>query len=96
MMNVLRKPIVTEKMTALNKLGKYAFEVEIKADKIQIKKAIEKLYSIKVVSVTTMRTLGKKRSKNINGRVVTGYTSTTKKAIVTVAEGDIIDIYADL
>lgn len=95
-MNVLKRPIVTEKMTGLNKQGKYAFEVELKANKLEIGKAIEKMYGVNVTSVHTLRSLGKKRSKNINGRVVTGKTPTTKKAIVTVAEGEVIDIYADL
>ena len=95
-MNVLKRPIVTEKMTELNKQGKYAFEVELKANKLEIGKAIEKMYGVNVEAVHTMRQLGKKRSKNINGRVVTGKTPTTKKAIVTVAEGEVIDIYADL
>ena len=49
-----------------------------------------------VVSVNTMRKLGRKRSKNINGRVVTGRTPLVKKAIVTVAEGEVIDIYGEL
>ena len=95
-MNVLKRPIVTEKMTGLNKQGKYAFEVELKANKLEIVKAVEKMYGVNVESVHTMRSLGKRRSKNINGRVVTGKTPTTKKAIVTVAEGEVIDIYADL
>lgn len=95
-MNVLKRPIVTEKMTGLNKLGKYAFEVELKANKLEIVKAVEKMYGVNVEAVHTMRQLGKKRSKNINGRVVTGKTPTTKKAVVTVAAGEVIDIYADL
>jgi large subunit ribosomal protein L23 len=95
-MSILKRPIVTEKMTGLNKQGKYAFEVDLKANKLEIGKAVEKLYGVNVESVHTLRSLGKKRSKNINGRVVTGKTPTTKKAIVTVAEGEVIDIYADL
>lgn len=95
-MSVLKRPIITEKMTDLNKQGKYAFEVELKANKLEIRKAVEKMYGVNVETVHTMRTLGKKRSKNINGRIVTGRTTTTKKAIVTVAEGEVIDIYADL
>lgn len=95
-MNVLKRPIVTEKMTELNKQGKYAFEVERTANKIEIGKAVEKMYNVNVAHVHTMRVYGKNRSKNINGRVVTGKTPTIKKAIVTVAAGEIIDIYADL
>lgn len=95
-MSVLKRPIITEKMTALNKRGQYAFEVELKANKIEIGKAVENMYAVNVESVRTMRTIGKKRSKSINGRIVTGKTSTTKKAIVTLAAGEVIDIYADL
>ncbi|MBD2754572.1 50S ribosomal protein L23 [Spirosoma validum] len=95
-MSILKRPIVTEKMTGLNKQGKYAFEVDLKANKLEIGKAIEKMYGVNVESVNTIRVFGKRRSKNINGRVVSGKTPTTKKAIVTVAEGEVIDIYADL
>ncbi len=95
-MDVLKKPIVTEKMATLNKLGKYAFSVDIKANKIEIAKAVEKMYGVNVTSVNTMRKLGKSRSKTINGRVVTGRTPLVKKAIVTVASGEVIDIYGDL
>lgn len=95
-MSVLKRPIVTEKMTDLNKQGKYAFEVELKANKLEISKAIEKMYGVNVATVRTMRVYGKNRSKNINGRVVSGKTPTIKKAIVTVSEGEVIDIYADL
>ncbi len=95
-MSVLKRPIITEKMTAQSKIGKYAFEVEKSANKVEIGKAVEKMYSVSVTSVRTMTTLGKKKSKNIKGRIVSGMTSTTKKAIVTVAEGEVIDIYADL
>ena len=95
-MSVLKRPIITEKMTGLSKLGKYAFEVDKTANKVEIGKAVEKMYSVNVTSVRTMTTLGKKKSKNIKGRIVSGMTSTTKKAIVTVAEGEVIDIYADL
>ena len=95
-MDVLKRPIVTEKMSIQNKLGKYAFAVDPKANKIEIAKAVEQLYGVNVVSVNTMRKLGRKRSKNINGRVVTGRTPLVKKAIVTVAEGEVIDIYGEL
>ena len=95
-MDVLKRPIVTEKMATLNKLGKYAFAVDPKANKIEIAKAVEQLYGVNVTSVNTMRKLGRKRSKNINGRAVTGRTPLVKKAIVTVAEGEVIDIYGDL
>jgi large subunit ribosomal protein L23 len=95
-MDVLKRPIVTEKTSALNKMGQYAFSVDPRANKIQIKQAVEQLYGVSVKSVNTMRTLGKKRSKQINGRLVSGRAPLVKKAIVTVAEGEVIDIYGDL
>ncbi len=94
-MSVLKRPIITEKMTDLNKKGQYAFEVDLKANKIEIRKAVEKMYNVRVESVNTLRQLGKKRSKSVKGVVVQGMTPTTKKAIVTVAEGEVIDIYAE-
>ena len=58
-MEVLKKPIVTEKFTAQNEVGKYAFEVAKNANKVEIKKAVEKLYGVTVEKVSTMRTQGK-------------------------------------
>jgi large subunit ribosomal protein L23 len=95
-MSVLKRPLLTEKMTGQARLGKYAFEVARTANKVEIGKAVEKMYSVNVTSVRTMTTLGKKKSKNIKGRIVSGMTPTTKKAIVTVAEGEVIDIYGDI
>lgn len=95
-MNVLKRPIITEKMTALNKKGKYGFEVALNANKIEIKKAVEKLYGVQVTDVCTMRSIGHMKSKSTKKGVMTrGRTSTTKKAIVTVAEGEVIDIYSE-
>lgn len=94
-MSVLKRPIVTEKVAGLNSQGKYAFEVDLKANKIEIKKAVEKLYGVNVKQVNTMRVIGKAKTRSSRGRFVTGKTSTYKKAIVTVAEGEIIDIYGE-
>lgn len=94
-MSVLKRPIVTEKVAGLNSQGKYAFEVDLKANKIEIKKAVEKLYGVSVKQVNTMRVIGKSKTRSSRGRFVTGKTSTYKKAIVTVAEGEIIDIYGE-
>ncbi len=94
-MSVLKRPIITEKVAALSSQGKYAFEVALKANKIEIKQAVEKLYGVKVVSVNTLRVIGKSKTRTSNGRFVTGKTSTYKKAIISVAEGEIIDIYGE-
>ena len=81
---VLLRPIVTEKTVALQDDGKYTFEVALKANKRQIREAVEKIFEVTVVDVATMIVKGKNRRW---GR--TSYrTSDWKKAIVTLAEGD--------
>jgi large subunit ribosomal protein L23 len=96
MMNVLKRPLVTEKFTAMNEVGKYAFEVEIKANKVEIKKAVEKLYGVTVNKVATMKTIGKVKSKYTKSGTVSGRTSAIKKAIVTLKEGEVIDFYSGI
>jgi len=95
-MEILKRPLVTEKMTALNEKGKYAFEVGKNANKVEIKKHIEKLYGVTVEKVATMRVQGKLKSKNTKAGVVSGRKPTVKKAIVTVKEGDVIDFYSGI
>ncbi|ACT95547.1 MULTISPECIES: 50S ribosomal protein L23 [Dyadobacter] len=94
-MSVLKRPIITEKVTAQGGQGKYAFEVSLTANKVEIKKAVEKLFGVTVESVHTMRSIGKSKSRTSGGKFVTGKTSTIKKAIITVAEGEAIDIYGE-
>lgn len=95
-MSVLKRPILTEKATALSNLGKYVFEVSKTANKIEIASAIEKMYSVKVASVDTMRSIGRKKTRMSRGKAISGITSTYKKAIVTLKAGEVIDIYADI
>jgi large subunit ribosomal protein L23 len=92
-MSVLKKPLVTEKVSALNEKGKYGFIVDIEANKVEIKKAVEKQYGVTVESVNTMRMMGKQKSRFTKTGVLTGRKPNFKKAIVTLAEGDIIDFY---
>lgn len=92
-MSILRKPLVTEKVSALNESGKYGFIVDKDANKVEIKKAVEKTYGVTVERVNTMVYQGNSKSKYTKSKVVTGRTSSFKKAIVQVAEGDIIDFY---
>ncbi|MCV9388994.1 50S ribosomal protein L23 [Reichenbachiella ulvae] len=92
-MSILKKPIVTEKVSALNEGGRYGFVVDKNANKVEIKKAVEKAYGVTVESVNTMVYAGKSKTKYTKSKVVTGRTSSFKKAIVKVAEGDIIDFY---
>ncbi|MCC5928437.1 MAG: 50S ribosomal protein L23 [Cyclobacteriaceae bacterium] len=95
-MSVLIKPLVTEKMSDLNDKGKYGFLVNINANKIDIKAAVEKLYGVNVESVNTIRYQGKKKTRYTKTKIVTGRTKALKKAIVKVAEGEVIDFYSGI
>ncbi|WP_375580645.1 50S ribosomal protein L23 [Marivirga tractuosa] len=95
-MSVLIKPLVTEKVSALNETGKYGFVVDINANKIQIKAEVEKTYGVNVESINTMKYLGKQKSRYTKSRILTGRKPSFKKAIVTVAEGEVIDFYSEI
>jgi large subunit ribosomal protein L23 len=95
-MSVLIKPLVTEKVSALNEKGKYGFVVAKTANKVQIKKAVEKAYGVTVESVNTMRYNGKTKSRYTKTGVVSGRTSSYKKAVVSVGEGEVIDFYSGI
>ncbi|WP_087943722.1 50S ribosomal protein L23 [Desulfofarcimen acetoxidans] len=87
--DILRKPIVTEKTMALLEDNKYSFLVDIKANKSEIKKAVEQIFKVKVEKVNTLIVKGKpKRVRNSVGR-----TSDVKKAIVKLREGDKIELF---
>lgn len=91
------KPLITEKMTGLSeKKGQYGFVVNRKANKLEVKKAIEDMYGVNVQSVNTMIIPGKKRSRNTKTKFIIGRTSAVKKAIVTLAEGQSIDFYSNI
>jgi large subunit ribosomal protein L23 len=92
-MSILKKPIVTEKVSALNESGRYGFIVDKKANKIQIRNAVEQNYGVTVESVNTMIYPGKAKSKYTKSKVIAGRTSSYKKAIIKVADGEIIDFY---
>jgi large subunit ribosomal protein L23 len=86
--DIIRRPRVTEKSVFLQgALGYYTFEVDTKANRAEIKDAVEKLFSVKVVSVKTMNSAGKRRRV---GRSV-GLTSDWKKALVKLADGQQIE-----
>lgn len=96
-MEILLKPIVTEKMTEQGEsLNRYGFVVAKEANKIQIKKAVEDAYSVNVVSVNTMRYAGKRKFRYTKSGVSKGTTNSYKKAVVTLAEGDVIDFYSNI
>jgi len=96
-MDILIKPVVTEKMTHQGEtLNRYGFIVDKRANKIQIKKAVEDLYGVTVESVNTMRYGGKKRNRYSRSGITEGKTASYKKAIVTLAEGETIDFYSNI
>lgn len=96
-MNILLKPIVTEKMTAHgDKFNRYGFIVARSANKLQIKKAVEELYEVTVDSVNTMRYGGKVKARNTKSGLLIGKTASVKKAVVTLAEGNKIDFYSNI
>lgn len=82
--DIIIEPYITEKTTMLVQEGKYTFVVDIRATKIDIKRAIEKLFGVKVKEVTTMRYKGKRRSRRDASGENIGYTSKWKKAIVQI------------
>lgn len=96
-MEILQKPILTEKATLLTeKNNRFTFRVNHKANKIQIKQAIEKMYGITIVALNTMVVAGKAKSRNTKAGLVTGRTPKYKKAIVTLKEGQTIDYYSNI
>ncbi len=95
-MSILKKPLVTEKVSALNESGKYGFIVDENANKVQIKKAVEDTYGVTVEDVNTMRYQGKMKSRYTKSRIISGRKNSFKKAIVTVAEGEVIDFYSGI
>jgi large subunit ribosomal protein L23 len=95
-MSVIVKPIITEKMSNLEEnLGRYGFIVENSANKIQIKKDVESTYGVTVESVNTMRYAGKTK-RNRKTWAMDGRTTSFKKAIITLKEGEVIDIYSNI
>ena len=96
-MSIIKKPVITEKMTDQSeKYNRFAFVVDRKANKIEIKKAVEDMYDVSVDSVRTMVCIGKKRTRGTKSGMIIGRTSTYKKAIVTLSEGDSIDFYSNI
>src|SRR6478735_5491820 len=94
---ILIKPILTEKANAQQeKLTRYAFKVARKANKLEIKKAIETFYSVTVLDVNTLVVPGKNKTKFTKAGFVKGQKPAYKKAMVTIAEGETIDLYANI
>ena len=96
-MTVIIKPIITEKMTQMGeKLNRYGFMVDRRANKLQIKQAIKDLYGVDVATVNTLVFSGKNKTRFTKTGIISGRTSTYKKAIVTLAKGESIDFYSNI
>jgi len=96
-MEFLKKPILTEKASALTeKSNRFTFKVEHKANKLQIKAAVEKMYGVSVVAINTMVVNGKLKSRNTKGGLVSGRSPKYKKAVVTLKDGETIDYYSNI
>jgi large subunit ribosomal protein L23 len=96
-MDIILKPVVTEKMNLKGEtLRQYGFVVDKRANKVQIKKAVEELYGVTVESVNTMRYAGKQKSRFTKAGVIAGKKNSFKKAVITLREGDTIDFYSNI
>ena len=117
MMNIIVKPLISEKMTRLTEAAaapklnriqrdkqkaapvahnRYGFVVDKRANKIEIKNAVEAFYNVKVINVNTMNYSGKVKARYTKAGYLVGRTNAFKKAIVTLAEGDSIDFYSNI
>ena len=96
-MEVLQKPIITEKMSKKgDALNQYGFIVEKTADKDQIKKAVEEMYGVTVLAVNTVRYIGKLKARNTKEGMMIGRANAFKKAIVTLPKEQKIDFYSNI
>ena len=86
---IIIRPLITEKNTNLMSLNKYSFEVDRAANKAQIRHAVEEIFKVTVTNVRTLNVRGKLRRRGNRY----GYTADWKKAIVTLAEGDRIELF---
>lgn len=96
-METLIKPVLTEKMTLQgDKLNRYGFIVDVRANKLQVKSAVEAMYNVVVTDVNTMNYMGKSKSRYTKAGLLVGRNNNFKKAIVTLKDGDTIDFYSNI
>jgi len=94
---ILIKPLITEKSETLSEgLNKYSFVVARRANKVEVRKAVESMYGVNVASVNTMVMPGKVKNRTTKSGVIRGSIPSFKKAIVTLAEGEEIDFFGDI
>jgi large subunit ribosomal protein L23 len=96
-MSILIKPIITEKATNDSELNnRYSFQVNTKANKVEIKKAVEAFYGVSVEKVRTINVRPDRKTRHTKTGIQHGKTNAVKKAIVQLAEGETIDLYANM
>lgn len=96
-MSILKKPLITEKSTKLGeKLNQFGFIVDKDANKPEIKKAIEKMYGVNVINISTAVYQGKAKARLTKRGLFAGRRPSYKKAIVTLKEGQKIDFFANI
>jgi large subunit ribosomal protein L23 len=97
-MSIIIKPIITEKMTKISEKDstRCGFIVDRRANKIEIKKAVEDMYSVQVESVNTMNYSGKRKARYTKAGFIQGRTNAYKKAIITLAKGEKIDFFSNI
>tara|TARA_B100000809_G_scaffold252985_1_gene288377 strand:+ start:170 stop:460 length:291 start_codon:yes stop_codon:yes gene_type:complete len=96
-MSILIKPIITEKATTNSELNNcFTFQVNTKANKVEIKKAVEAAYGVSVEKVRTINVRPDRSTKFTKTGVQHGKTNAVKKAIVQLAEGEVIDLYTNM
>ncbi len=87
--DIIRRPVISEKSMEHMGENKYVFIVDKRANKAEIKEAVEKVFKVKVIKVNTIRNAGKPKRMGVH----TGFTAEKKKAIVTLAEGEKIEFF---
>lgn len=97
-MGIIIKPIVTEKQTAITEkfANRYGFRVSPKANKFEIKKAVEEMYNVTVVDVNTLKYSGKQKTRYTKSGIISGKQTAFKKAIITLKEGETIDFFSNI
>lgn len=96
-MSILIKPIITEKATLASELRNcFSFQVNTKANKVEIKKAVEAAYGVSVEKVRTINVRPDRKTKFTKTGIQHGKTNAVKKALVQLADGETIDLYANI
>ena len=97
-MSIIIKPVISEKMTAITdkQPERCAFRVSPKANKIEIKNAVEKMYNVKVVDVNTIKVTPKLKTRYTKGGIISGRAAAYKKAVVTLEKGQSIDFFSNI